>query len=174
MEILTRLNYLHIAPRKVRAVSGLIRGRDVVTARVLLKNLQRRASLPFLKLLNSAVSNAKHNFDIDEKNLFISSLTVNGGPVAKRSRARAFGRASMIRKRTSHITMVLKETNAAKNKVKSKKAPEIIIREVADASEIKEELKKTDTQTKTRDDLTKNPAKGRSEFVRRLFRRKAI
>ena len=106
-EIKAELNYVAIAPRKVRLVAGMIRGMDVARAETQLLFLTKRASHPILKLLKSAVANAKNNFRVYEGDLLVKRITVDGGPVGKRTRARAFGRAARIRKRTSHVTLVL-------------------------------------------------------------------
>ena len=107
MEIKANLNHLHIAPRKVRLVAGLIKGMDIDRARVELRHRGRRASPLLLKLLQSAAANAVHNFQLDEDGLFIKDIAVNPGPVLKRMRPRAFGRGASIRKRTSHVALVL-------------------------------------------------------------------
>ena len=109
MKVIAKLNNLRISPRKVRLVADLIRGLDVSDAKVQLNFLIKRSSRPMLKLLNSAVANASHNFKLDENNLYISELIVNEGPTLKRIMPRAMGRAFYIRKRTSHITLVLEE-----------------------------------------------------------------
>lgn len=106
-EIIAELNYVAIAPRKVRLVANMIRGMDVLSAQTQLLFLTKRASHPMLKLLKSAVANAKNNFHADESDLVVKRIRVDGGPVGKRTRARAFGRAARIRKRTSHVTLVL-------------------------------------------------------------------
>ncbi|KKW18713.1 MAG: 50S ribosomal protein L22 [Parcubacteria group bacterium GW2011_GWB1_50_9] len=106
-EITAELNYVAIAPRKVRLVADMIRGMDVARAETQLLFLTKRASHPLAKLLKSAVANAKNNFRVDESDLIVQRITVDGGPVGKRTRARAFGRAARIRKRTSHVTLVL-------------------------------------------------------------------
>jgi len=109
MEIAARLNYLRISPRKVRLVANLIRGMDVEEARTQLKFLTKRAARPLLKLLESAIANALHNFNISEDKLYIYKITVDEGPSLKRYIPRAMGRADLILKRTSHITIVLRE-----------------------------------------------------------------
>jgi len=116
-EITAELNYVAIAPRKVRLVAGMIRGMDVRRAETQLLFLTKRASHPLAKLLKSAVANAKNNFRVDENDLIVQRITVDGGPVAKRTRARAFGRAARLRKRTSHVTLVLeaREKSEARN-----------------------------------------------------------
>jgi len=107
MEVKAFARNLRIAPRKVRLVIGLVRGMDVDKAVAQLKFFRKASALPVLKLINSAVANAEHNFKLDRDTLFIKKITADGGPVMKRWRARAFGRAAPIRKRTTHLTVVL-------------------------------------------------------------------
>ncbi|QXE01859.1 LSU ribosomal protein L22P [Terribacillus aidingensis] len=100
---------VRIAPRKVRLVVDLIRGKNVGEAIAILRHTQRGASLPVEKVLRSAVANAEHNYEMDTDNLIISEAFVNEGATLKRFRPRAQGRASQINKRTSHITVVVTE-----------------------------------------------------------------
>ena len=100
---------VRIAPRKVRLVVDLIRGKDVGEAIAILRHTQRGASPVVEKVLNSAVANAEHNYEMDTDNLMISEAYVNEGATLKRFRPRAQGRASKINKRTSHITVVVTE-----------------------------------------------------------------
>ncbi|HYF12747.1 MAG TPA: 50S ribosomal protein L22 [Candidatus Paceibacterota bacterium] len=99
------------APRKVRLVADLIRGKDAAHALALLSTLPKRASEPMAKLLRSALANSKTT---QPENLIVSKIEVNGGIVFKRQMPRARGRASLIRKKTSHITLALKERAPAK------------------------------------------------------------
>ncbi|MGM0847167.1 MAG: 50S ribosomal protein L22 [Bacillota bacterium] len=102
-------NTVRIAPRKVRLVVDLIRGKQVGEA-VAILNLTPKAASPVVeKVLKSAIANAEHNYDMDVNNLVISDAFVNEGPTMKRFRPRAMGRASQINKRTSHITIVVSE-----------------------------------------------------------------
>ncbi|MDX8047367.1 50S ribosomal protein L22 [Gracilibacillus sp. S3-1-1] len=100
---------IRIAPRKVRLVIDLIRGKQVGEAIAILKHTQRGASPVVEKLLNSAIANAEHNYEMNADNLVVSEAFVNEGATLKRFRPRAQGRASQINKRTSHITVVLSE-----------------------------------------------------------------
>lgn len=102
-----RLKYLRTAPPKVRQVLGLIRGQDVERARDILEDVEREAARPVLKLLDSAVANAEANLAIPEDELVIQSAWVDEGPTLRRWRPRARGRATRIRKRTSHVTVVV-------------------------------------------------------------------
>lgn len=100
---------VRIAPRKVRLVVDLIRGKKIGEAISILKFTQRSASPVVEKVLMSAVANAEHNFDLDIENLVVSQAFVNEGPTMKRFRPRAKGSASPINKRTTHITVVVSE-----------------------------------------------------------------
>jgi len=105
--ITAKLRYLRISPRKVRLVTNLIKGLSVIEAEGQLKFLTKKATKPVLKLLGSAVANAKNSTNIDKENLYVSNVIVGNGPTLKRWRPRAMGRASSIMKRTSHITLIL-------------------------------------------------------------------
>ena len=103
------LKYVRISPRKVKIVLDLIRGKDVATAMAILKNTPKSASEYLIKLLKSAVANAEHNFSMDASKLYVSECFVCPGPTLKRIMPRAQGRAFRIFKRTSHITLAVKE-----------------------------------------------------------------
>lgn len=110
MEYKVKLSYLRISPRKVRLVVNLIRNKNTNSAKDQLKFSKKRAARPLLKLLNSAISNAKNlNDKINEDTLFIKKIFVDEGPKLKRFRPRARGMAYEIQKKTSHITLVLAE-----------------------------------------------------------------
>lgn len=107
METKAQLKFLHIAPRKVRLVAHVIKGMDAKRALVELGAMTKRSAKPILKLLLSAIANGKHNLKQEHNDFVVKEILVNPGSVYKRSMPRAFGRASRIRKRTSHITIVL-------------------------------------------------------------------
>ena len=109
MESKAYLNYVRISPRKVSVVLDLIRGKDVTLAEAILKNTPKAACEPVLKTLKSAMANAENNHDMDVASLYVAECYVNQGPTLKRIRPRAQGRAFRIDKKTSHITLVLKE-----------------------------------------------------------------
>lgn len=109
MEAKAYLKYARISPRKVQIVLDLIRGKDVAAAMGILKNKPRAASELLIKLLNSAIANAENNFHMDATKLYISECFVCAGPTLKRIMPRAKGSADRILKRTSHVTMVVKE-----------------------------------------------------------------
>ncbi|MBM0067860.1 MULTISPECIES: 50S ribosomal protein L22 [Alkalicoccobacillus] len=100
---------IRIAPRKVRLVIDLIRGKDVGEAVAILRHTPKAASPVVEKLLNSAIANAEHNYEMEPNNLVISEAFVDEGVTLKRFRPRAMGRASKINKRSSHITIVVTE-----------------------------------------------------------------
>ena len=99
--------YVRISSRKVKVVIDLIRGKSVKEAQAILMYTPKAASEPVLKLLNSAVANAENNLDLSADTLYVAEVFANQGPTLKRFRPRAQGRASRIRKRTSHITVIL-------------------------------------------------------------------
>ena len=102
---------VRITPRKARLVVDLIRGKNVGEAYAILKNTDKKASEIIEKVMMSAVANAEHNLNLDGNALFVKEAFVNEGTTLKRFRARAKGSASRINKRTSHITVVVAETN---------------------------------------------------------------
>ena len=112
MEAKAHLKYARISPRKVQIVLDLIRGKDAGTAMSILKNTPKSASEYLIKLLKSAVANAEHNFNMDVTKLYVSECFVCPGPTLKRIMPRAKGSADRILKRTSHVTLVLKEKEA--------------------------------------------------------------
>jgi len=101
--------YVRIAPRKVSLVLDLIRGKKIGEAIAILKHTPKAASPIIEKVLNSAIANAEHNYEMNLESLVVSEAYANQGPTLKRFRPRAMGRASRINKRTSHITLVLTE-----------------------------------------------------------------
>ena len=109
MEATAKVTYVRIAPRKVQIVLDLIRNKPVEEARAILKHTPKAACEPLAKLLNSAIANAETNNNMDVTRLYVAKCYVCQGPTLKRIRPRAQGRASRINKKTSHITMVLKE-----------------------------------------------------------------
>jgi ribosomal protein L22 len=102
-----RARYVRTAPRKARLVIDHIRGKDVDQARAILVHTPRAASRDVLKLLDSAIANAENNHDLVADDLKVGRAYVDEGPTLKRYRPRALGRATRIRKRTSHMTIEL-------------------------------------------------------------------
>lgn len=108
-EAKAHVNFVRIAPRKAQLVADLIRGKKVGEAIAILRHTPKAASPIIEKLLNSAIANAEHNYQMDVNNLVVTQVYANQGPTMKRFRPRAMGRASRINKRTSHITLVVSE-----------------------------------------------------------------
>jgi large subunit ribosomal protein L22 len=184
-----KLRYLRIAPRKVRLVTDLIRGKTVEETQAILRFTQKKAARPLSKLLKQALANAKDNFQIDEKNLYISKLLVDEGPKLKRFMPRARGKADEIHKKTSHITLVLGEIEEkAKKREKAKKPVAKKVKKAKIPEKGKKISKKEEEKTKKepqidtgiarkmkreRVELEKKRPK-RTGGLRKFFRRKAF
>ncbi|MBI3420628.1 MAG: 50S ribosomal protein L22 [Candidatus Sungbacteria bacterium] len=162
-----------MAPRKVRLVAALLKGMETARAQTALHHLPKRAAEPLLKLLQSAVANAAHNFQLPETGLYIKDVRVNSGPVTKRFMPRAFGRAAPIRKKMSHVTLVLEARESATEPIRSRrqKNSDVTVRE-AEAQDLRREFsgKQGEQTTKQADSHHKRQA----NFAPRVFRRKAI
>lgn len=191
-----KLRYLRISPRKVRMVANLIRGKKVEEAQVILNFARKKATPAILKLLEQAIANAKDKqADIKEGDLYISEIFVDEGPSYKRTLPRSRGKADIIQKRSSHITITIdnisnKKKKGAKkitkpvkvekikDKKESKKKAEIkeVSKKEAVATEKKEggdENKKPEEKAKWRPETKKFKAKSQ-KATKRFFRRKAI
>ncbi len=168
------LNNLRIAPRKVRRVIALIKGLPIEKAETQLKFQDKRAALPILKLLKSGAASIVNNFNLSPENFYVANIFVDEGPMLKRFRPRAFGRAGAIHKKTSHVTLILEEriiTGAKKagRKTAKKVEPKEIIAEKKPSFS----AKRADAEGK--EAPKKIAPKGRFEGItRRIFRRKAI
>ncbi len=173
-KIIAQLNFLHLAPRKVRAVAKTIIGMDVNRARFQLSHLIRRPRNPLTNLLKSAIANAKNNFSMVEDNLFIKNIIVNEGIKLKRFKPKGFGRAAPIQKKTSHVKIVLGEKTPGlriaktekpkENQEKKMEQPETKSRKTAEKE--KPEIKK---------EIGEKESFGRVKNIsRKLFRRKSI
>ncbi len=122
MEVKAKAKYLRMSPRKVRLVVDVVRGLTVVNALDQLNHINKKAAKPLAKLISSAIANADHNHEIKEDNLYIKNIKVDEGPTFHRWMPRAQGRATPVRKRTSHIDLVLAEIKeSAKKEVKKTK-----------------------------------------------------
>ena len=108
-EVKATAKYIRIAPRKVRIVMNLVRGKSVADALAILKFTPKVGADAVEKVLRSAVANAENNFDMDVDRLFISSAFVDQGPTLKRIHPRSRGQAFKILKHTSHITVAVNE-----------------------------------------------------------------
>lgn len=161
MEVSAKLRFLRMSPQKVRLVVDIVRGLPVERAEHQLLFSRKGASQPVIKLLKSAIANAENNFKLNKDNLFIKKITVDEGPTLKRWRARAFGRAGMIRKRSSHITIILDELKpgaVAKKAVKGK-GTKVDDKKVAPTKP----TKKIEKQPVVKYEDVKHEAKGQAE-----------
>ncbi len=112
MEAKAILRNYRMSPQKVRLVIDLVRGKPVDQAVAILRNLPNKAALPVAKLIDSAAANAENNFKMTREDLTVKTIFADQGSVMKRSWPRARGRANIIRKRSSHITVVLDDGEA--------------------------------------------------------------
>ncbi len=180
MLVEAKLRYARISPRKFRMVVDSVRGLPVTHAENLLKFTVKRPARPMLKLLNSVVANAKHNFDISKENLYIAEVKVDGGPMMKRFRPQARGIVHQIQKKTSHVYIRLEKIEEDTSKKKTdnkKKEKKEKIKKVYQAEKPKEEVstkKKTKSSdegsTPKEDQLKKQTTK----TDKKMFRRKSI
>lgn len=150
-----------MAPRKVRLVVDVIRGMDAAPALAQLTYMSKAAARPVKKLLQSAIANAEHNNKLKLDNLFVKAAMVNQGPTIKRFRPRAMGASSSIRKRTSHVTLVLapkiEPKKTEKKEKKEEKAEKAVKTEKKEEGEKKAPAKKPAAK-KTAKPAAKKPA----------------
>jgi large subunit ribosomal protein L22 len=177
MQVSAKLKNLRKSPRKVRIVSGMLKGLEVKKAQSQLKFLVK-GSVPFLeKLLASAVANSENNFGLDKDNLYIKDIVVNEGSKLKRWLPRAHGRASLLLKRTSNVEIIIDEIvkgkgrkKVAKQEIKDVKKDEV--KKEIDKDDLKEEKKEILKEKEFVDEKKKiTESKG---FLKRVFRRKSI
>lgn len=109
MEARSIAKYVRVTSRKAGQVADLVRGKNVNEALAILKYTPRAASDIVAKVIKSAMANAENNYNMDVDKLYVAEIYANQGPTMKRFMPRAMGRATTIRKRTSHIGVVLKE-----------------------------------------------------------------
>ncbi len=166
MEVKAQLNGLRIAPRKVRAITNLLKGKDVVYALNQMEFLMKRPVLPLIKLLNSAIANAENNFSMVKDNLYIKEFLVDEGIKLKRYRPKAQGRAGEIQKKTRKVRLVLDEKVAGLKRQASEKKvqKETKTIEKEEEKQVKYEVK---TEIGKKSDTSGN-------IVKRLFRRKQV
>lgn len=192
MQVSAKLNNLKVSPRKVRLVVDVIRGMRVQKALDQLHFLNKKSTDPIAKLLNSAIANAEHNFELRKDNLLVKEIRVDEGITMKRSMPRARGRATVIRKRVSHVMITLGElvdSGAKKGKVEKIEAPIKLGANVKEdngvkvpAEKVKKEARETkdekgkvivDPRTGAHGAHAKIEGKDSKGFVNKMFRRKA-
>ena len=164
-----QLNYLKIAPRKVRLVVGGLKGLTVNEAEAFLLSNHKRPAESILKLLRSAVANAKSSKSIDADKLRVKEVRVDEGPTMKRFMPRAMGRATTIRKRSSHITLILSESD------KSKETRfKIVKKEKISKAKVEKMKKDKEKETPREKEESKRANPKQTGFMKRMFRRKAV
>lgn len=167
-KVIAKLNYLHVAPRKVRLVVNALKGLSANEAEAQLLFRSKRSSGAILKLLRSAIANAKNNHKLKPENLFVKNIQVNQGPMLKRFLPRAMGRATPLHKKMSHVVLTLGEKEKAKESrfnipaLKKTKAPKK--EKTAKKIEIKNEHERA-ARPKTG---------GKPGFFKRIFNRKSV
>ncbi|KKQ23330.1 50S ribosomal protein L22 [Candidatus Wolfebacteria bacterium RIFCSPLOWO2_01_FULL_38_11] len=165
---IAKLNYLRMAPRKVRLIASSLKGLAVNEAEAHLLISPKKAGEPLLKLLRSAISNSKQK-ELKTENLFIKEIRVDQGPMLKRYMPRAQGRATPIQKKTSHIILVLAESEKIKGpRFKIEKVKRIKGKEEKNI----ENKEKGEEKTKSAEE-TKKPVE-KHGFSKRIFRRKSV
>lgn len=167
---IAKLNYLRMAPRKVRLLASAIRGMSANDAEAYLLMQSRRPAKALLKLLRSAVSNAKNNQKLDITNFYVQSIRVDNGPMLKRHLPRARGSASPIQKKMSHVILILAEaTKPNKNRF------QIVIPKKIKDKDLKQKKKSKKTDVKENEKESKESPKEKPGFMKRaFFRRKSI
>lgn len=178
MEIKVELNYLKITPRKTRQAVNLVRGKKAEEAQSLLEFSVNKPAKSVLKLLRSAMTSAKNNFQLEPSNLYISRIFVDEGPKLKRWQPVSRGSAHPVWKRGSHVTLVLDEIKPSpKKKAKKTQKKEAIVvkEETPKAEEIKtEEVVPELRPKKPRFAKEESRKQGSLRGLKRIFRRKAF
>ena len=181
MQIKAQLNGLRMAPRKVRAVTNLVKGKDVANALNQMEFLMKRPILPLIKLLKSAIANGENNLNMVKENLYIKEFLVDEGIKLKRYMPRAQGRAGEIQKKTSKVHIVLDERVTGLKRSADHPAAEIVPafgkQEHASAFQQKSNIgsgKLGAGTAKKHEVETEIGKKSEGSIARRLFRRKVI
>lgn len=177
-EVKAQLNNLRLAPRKVRAVSNLVKNKNAPDAVNQLEVVTRRSGLPILKLLKSAMANAENNRNMVKENLYIKSIEVDEGVKLKRFKPKGFGRVSPIEKKTSHVRLILAERVPGLKRTlrpEKKEKREALIRDAKDTKkqEFKNPLDSARIKPEIKTELGKKEGRLKS-LGKRIFRRKVI
>lgn len=175
-EVKAFARFIHVSPQKLRLVADLVRNRSVGSALEQLTYSSKNAALPLSKVINSAIANAQHNFDLNKDNLYIKAVSIDGGPVYKTYAPRAQGRAFVVRKRTSHINLVLGVRDVGKKVRKSifslrRRTDEPRDKDVKQEEEGKVESDKTNVKQAPKPE--EKVKRNRVDLKRRLFNRKS-
>ncbi len=181
MEVKAKLNYVRIAPRKVRLVADLIRGKSIEQAQNILSFSIQKSARPIIKLLNQAATNAKNNFQLEPENLYISRITVDQGPILKRWRPRSRGQAYEIQKKTSHISLTLAAKEGVSAGLKKERS---VAKKTAEQSVADKKIKSSDPDNAADKKIKKSHSKTRlpepvkktktEKGLKKIFRRKSF
>ncbi|MEX1064295.1 MAG: 50S ribosomal protein L22 [Candidatus Paceibacterota bacterium] len=177
MQVTAQLNNLRISPRKVRLISGLIKGMDVNAAKFQLDHLVKKSARPIQKLLESAMSNAQSNFNLVKDNLYIKDILVNEGPKLHRYKAKGFGSVSPIEKKTSHIKITLDERVPGLKSSEQKPAKAEEVKEKPEEIKAEEQVRDIDMKEEKKPEIKKELGKKEGivgKLGKKFFRRKAI
>lgn len=159
MEIKASLKHIRMSSKKVRLVVDVIRGMETSKALEQLRFVNKRAVGPIEKLIKSGIANAINNFELDENNLYIREIRVDEGVTLKRWMPRAYGRATPIRKRASHITLTLAEIKKSGKKKAKKKKIEAPVKLGEKPKEAMDDKKKPETKIEKTDEKAPIPEK---------------
>jgi large subunit ribosomal protein L22 len=175
MQIKAKLKNLISSPKKTRLVVDLVRGLETGKALEQLSFANKKAALPVAKLIKSAIANAEHNYELDKNNLFIKEIRVDEAGMLHRWTPKAHGSATPIRKRMSHINLVLAEIKDSGVKAAKKKEIEapISLDEMAKKSSIGREEKAKEIKTDNKFTEKKTEGAGKKGFVNKIFQRKS-
>lgn len=181
VKVKAKLKNLRISPRKVRVSADMVRGCNVDEAIFRLDNVIKKANEPIRKLIESAVANAQNNFDVEAGDLVVADIQVGEGMTMKRWTPRAYGRASQILKRSSHVYLTLEAEKAEKKKAEKKEKPEKVSDDKTEGSE--ETAEKVESKKKN---ISKDAKKGHFEpeskrkesrekgWNKKIFKRKSM
>ena len=161
MEVKAKAKHVRMSPRKVRLVADIIREMRVAPALNQLYFLHKRATVPVKKVIESAIANAEHNYELDKNNLYIKEITVDEGRTLHRFMPRAYGRATPIRKRTSHINVVLGEivdSGEVKPKTAEPEAP-VNLQEMAQQGQQQQQESKSGDKKQKKESKSKGKQK---------------
>lgn len=168
---IAKLNYLRMAPRKTRLVADTVKKLPVNEAEALLLASPRKSAEPILKLLRSAIANAKNNKQMEVSRLFVKEIRVDKGQMLKRLMPRARGQGAAIQKKGSHVTLILEESDKLKtsrfNIIKPERIKKSEFRKMKEHKEAEKEKSKEALRAEIKS--SKGPG-----FMKRMFRRKSI
>lgn len=184
MEITAQAKYVRVSPRKAGLVAGLVRGRQVNQALDQLRFVNKKAGRFVIKLLKSAIANAKHNYELTADNLVIKQIWVGKGATFHRWMPKAHGRATPLNKTTSHITIVLGEIkdSGLKEARRVEAAAPMKLSDLAKQSEgklasksdqAKDLANEAEAKAETFEQATKREGGAKAGFVKKVFQRKA-